>query len=84
MNDIKELREHLFATLRDLRSKDAPMDLDRAKAVAQVAGTLIDSARVEVDFLRVTWQSEGTGFIAAEPEDLPPGVVAVHRHRIKG
>jgi len=30
------------------------MDVDRARAIAQVAGVLIDSAKVEVDFLKAT------------------------------
>lgn len=66
MNDISDLREHLFDTLRGLRNKDDPMDIDRAKAVSEVAKTLIDSARVEVDFLRATGETRGTGFIAID------------------
>lgn len=66
MNDINELRTHLFDTLRGLRSKDDPMDIDRAKSVSEVAKTLIESAKVEVDYLRVTGESKGTGFIAIE------------------
>jgi hypothetical protein len=34
---IEDLREHLFATLEGLRDKDAPMDVERAKAIAEVA-----------------------------------------------
>lgn len=63
MNDITELRTHLFETLRGLKDKEAPMDIERAKAVSDVAKTLIDSARVECDFLKITGQNEGTGFI---------------------
>lgn len=75
MNDIAELRTHLFDTLRGLRSKENPMDIDRARAVSEVAKTLIDSARVEVDFLRATGETRGTGFIALEDgaSDATPG-----------
>ena len=69
MNDINELRTHLFDTLRELRDKENPLDIDRAKAVSEVAKTLIDSARVEVDFIRATGQTNGTGFIALENGD---------------
>jgi len=62
-NKIEDLRNHLFATLEDLRDKDQPMDIDRAKAVAEVAGKVIESAKVEVDFLRTVGGMEGTGFI---------------------
>jgi len=92
MNDINELREHLFATLRGLRDKENPMEIDRARAVSQVAATLVDSARVEVEMLRVTGEQVGTGFIPlpdipGKPEThsgFPPGITSVRQHRIKG
>lgn len=89
MNDINELREHLFATLRGLRDKESPMEIDRARAVSQVAATLVDSARVEVEMLRVTGEQVGTGFIPLpdRPEAsaaLPTGIMSVRQHRIKG
>lgn len=86
--DINELRDHLFATLRGLRDKDAPMDLDRARAISQVAGTIIDSARVEVEFAKVTGQQTTSGFLPTptpgEGDPLPPGITGIRRHRIKG
>ena len=56
-NKIDDLRNHLFATLEALRDDEKPMDLDRARAVCQVADRIIDSARVECEFIEVT----GTG-----------------------
>ena len=53
-NKIDDLRDHLFATIESLKDEDNPMDIDRAKAIAEVAGKIIDSAKVEVDYLRVT------------------------------
>ena len=82
--DINELREHLFATLRGLRDQDNPLELDRARAISQVAGTLIDSARVEVEFIRATGKESHTGFVPDETPALPDGVVSVRRHRIGG
>lgn len=66
MNDINELRSHLFDALRGLKDKDAPMDIDRARAVSEVAKTLIESAKVECDYLRITGETQGTGFITAD------------------
>lgn len=63
-NKIEDLRNHLFATLEALQDKDKPMEIDRARAVADVAKVLVDSAKVEVDFLRVTDAAGGTGFIS--------------------
>lgn len=53
MNDISELRTHLFDTLKALRDPEKPMDIDRAKAVCEVSDQIISSAKVEVDFARV-------------------------------
>ena len=53
---ISELRSELMATLRDLRNRTTPMEPDRARAVAQVAAVMVDTARVEVDYLKVTGQ----------------------------
>ena len=49
MSTITDMREHLMQTLAALRDRENPMDVDRARAVAQVAGVLVDSAKVEVD-----------------------------------
>ena len=72
MNDINELRRHLFETLRGLKDKDDPMDIDRAKAVSDVAKTIIDSARVEVDAMRLVGSDQGTGFIPLGKDDEEP------------
>lgn len=62
-NKIDDLRNHLFATLEALRDDEKPMELDRARAVADVARVIVDSAKVEVDMLKVTGGISGTGFI---------------------
>lgn len=69
-NKIEDLREELFATLRDLRSKDAPMDIDRAKAVAEVAKVIVDSAKVEVDHMKL---AGGASSFLPAPEEPKPG-----------
>jgi uncharacterized protein (UPF0261 family) len=80
MSDINTLRSHLFAALEGL--KDGSLDLDRAKAIAEMGQTLINSAKVEVDYCRATGAGSGTGFITSETPALPQGVTAV-KH-IKG
>jgi hypothetical protein len=60
---IEDLREHLFATLEDLRNKHNPMDLDRAKATASVAQTLINSYTLQVRAINALGGSGGDGFI---------------------
>lgn len=61
-NKIEDLRNHLFATIEALSDKEEPMDIDRAKAISDVAQTIINSAKVEVDFLNKVG-GNGTGFI---------------------
>lgn len=72
-NKIEDLRDHLFATLEDLRDPDKPMDLDRAKAIADVAQTVINSAKAENEFLKITGAAKGSGFIP----DMPRGPKAL-------
>lgn len=71
-NKIEDLRNHLFATLEALRDEDAPMDIERAKAVASVAQVIIDSAKAENEFLKITDATTGSGFIPqAQIERFP-------------
>jgi hypothetical protein len=47
------------------------MDLDRARAVADVARVIVDSAKVEVDFLKVTGAIKSTSFLPDGDETKP-------------
>jgi hypothetical protein len=74
-NTLEDLRNHLFAQLEDLRdagkddkdSKKLEAELARAKAVCQVASTIIDSARVEVQYEEVTGGRDGRKFFHKPP-----------------
>lgn len=57
---ISQLRAELLATLQDLRNPNRPMEPDRARAVAQVAAVMVDTARVEVEYLKVTKQDNSS------------------------
>lgn len=78
---INELREHLMGTLASLRDRQNPMEPDRARAVAQVASVLVDTAKVEVDFLKVTG-ADKSQFLGAGPEapalPAPTGTPTAH------
>jgi hypothetical protein len=71
---MTDLRNHLFETLEALKDKDEPMEIDRAKAISEVAGKLIESAKVEVDFIKVTGNRETSRFLDEDPKQLGPGV----------
>jgi hypothetical protein len=76
-NSIEDLRNHLFAALEGLADKDEPMDLERAKAVAEVGKILVESAKVEVAFVKATGALKSTNFLPVESESgrptVPPG-----------
>jgi hypothetical protein len=67
---INELREHLMGTLASLRDRENPMEPDRARAVASVASVLVDTARVEVDYIKATGQEESS-FLGGDKQDQP-------------
>ncbi len=69
-NKIGDLRDHLFEVIEALKDKETPMDIDRARAVAEVAKVVIESAKVEVEHLKVTGAASGSGFIPQEKPAL--------------
>lgn len=81
-NDMTALRDELFATLRALRDPENPMDCERAKAISEVAKVMTETAKVEVDYMRVTENITGTEFFEKKPEALPTGITAIRRHKI--
>ena len=64
-NKISDLRNHLFETLEALKDDEKPMDLARAKAISEVAQTIINSAKVEIEFMEVSGEAESTDFFDA-------------------
>jgi hypothetical protein len=64
-NKIEDLRNHLFAQLERLGDEQGmknPITLERelkkAKAIADVGAVIVQSAKVEVDFIKATNQKE--------------------------
>lgn len=83
-NDMTELRAHLFDTLRGLKGKT--IDIDQAKAISDTANSIIHSAKVEVDYLRVTGQSHGSAIFGGDTPKtpaLPNGITGSTVHKIK-
>ena len=71
-NKIDDLRDHLFETLEALKDEEKPMDVDRARAVAEVAKVLVESAKVEVAFLKVTGAARSTQFLPDGDDQTQP------------
>ena len=66
-NKIEDLRNHLFETIEML--KDGDMEIDKAKAISEVAQVIINSAKVEVNFLKEMGSNRHTGFIQLEEKN---------------
>lgn len=74
-NKMTDLRNHLFATLEALQDEDKPMDIDRARAIAEVGKVLVDSAKVEVMFINaMDGDTPTTGFIESERDIEHPRI----------
>lgn len=67
-NKIDDLRNHLFEALERLSDKEDPLDVARAKAIADVSRVIVDSAKVEVAYLRETGRMRGSGFLPEQDE----------------
>lgn len=63
---ITLVREALLATLNDLRDRQNPMEIERAKAIAQVSSVMVDSAKVEVEYIKATG-ADRSDFLGAAP-----------------
>ncbi len=70
-NNIKDLRIMLFTTLERLLDKEDPMDATQAKAIANLGRVIVDSAKTEVDVMKLLGGT-GSGFIpiASESQTL--------------
>lgn len=78
-NTIVGMRAVLFEALRAVGNKDNPMDIERAKAISGVAQTIINSAKVEVEYMKQTG-SKGSGFIPELTAPQPGRIV----HKLRG
>lgn len=82
---INDVRTHLFAVLDGLASKTTPMEIERAKAICEAAQTIINSAKVEVEYVKATGGNAQSPFLEpnATPA-LPSGVNGTTVHRLRG
>jgi len=90
---IEQMRHHLMETLAALRSRDNPMEPDRARAIAQVASVMVDSAKAEVDYIKATGAPKSDFLEPPSQTALPApsGAPTAHnpfpvtrRHRLEG
>jgi hypothetical protein len=82
--NIDDLRRRLFDAMDGL--KDGSLGVDRARAISDMAQVIVNTAKVEVEFLRVTESDDKPKFLALEGADAasPNGIQRIVRHRLKG
>lgn len=51
-NKIQDLRDHLFEVIEMLKDPESGMDIKTAKTIADVGQVIVNSAKVEADFVR--------------------------------
>lgn len=88
-NKMSDLRNHLFETLEMLKDPEKPLDIERAKAISGVAQTIINSAKVEVEFVKAIGAEAGGEFFGHQPDaesrrSLPIGVPRVMERKAIG
>ena len=66
-NKINDLRDHLFETLE--RLKDGDIDIETARAITDVSQVIINSAKIEVDFIKATGSTKDSGFIKLQEQN---------------
>lgn len=84
---ISDLREALFETLQGVKSGEMP--IDRAKAVVEVGQVIINTAKVEIDYIRATDADVQSGFLESlktaggRPAISGPAPVVTRVHQLK-
>lgn len=90
-----DLRERLFATIDAVR--DGKITTDQARAVGDLAQVIVNTAKVEIDYLRAAGDGGKSKFLdVIEPEEGAPaltdgataapgnGIVGIRRHLLQG
>ena len=78
---IADLRRRLFETIDGVKA--GTIDIEKAKLVGDLRQVIVNTAKVEVDYLRATGGGEST-FIhtAIGADNLPNGITSITRHTL--
>lgn len=61
-NRITDLRNHLFETIESLKDPDHPMEVQRAKAIYETAQTIIETGKLELQFIDLVGKGDNSQF----------------------
>ena len=75
-NKISDLRDHMFAALErlnneDLKPEDLQKEIDRAKALSEVGKVIVESAKTEVLYAKMTGKRDENPTKFLEIDDSP-------------
>ena len=64
-NKLSDLRDHMFAALERLDDEEMTTDqikneIEKAKSIAMVGSVIINSAKIEIDYLKATGMIDTT------------------------
>ena len=73
-NKINDLRDHLFSALErldndDLSTDELSKEIEKAQAVAQIGSVIIQSAKIEIDYIRATGMLESNSELFKNSND---------------
>jgi len=82
-NKIEDLRNHLFEQLERLQDDEKmknpivlERELKRAGAITEVAQVIVNTAKAETDFLKVTGRAPDTEFIPLDKSGAPKQITS--------
>ena len=93
-NGIDDLRRRLFETIDGVRA--GTVTLDQARTISDLSQVIVNSAKVEVDYVRATDAAYRSRFLetpavpalppaaAANPAEQGNAITGVTRHLLKG
>jgi hypothetical protein len=58
-NKITDLRDHLFEAIEMLKDEESNMTVEKAEAIATLGQTIINSAKLEIDYIKVADKMTG-------------------------
>ena len=74
-----DLRDRLFAAIDGV--KDGTTSIEQARTISELSQVVVNLAKVEVDYARVTDSAQST-FLTPESLELPSGITHIVRHQI--
>ncbi len=70
-NKLSDLRNHLYETIERLKDDENPMAVDRARAISEAAGKIIESGKIELQYLDLIGAREPSKFFDTPVLTLP-------------